>query len=543
MTPKKPSKDTPTPSGYLALVLHAHLPFVRHPEHERFLEEDWLFEAITETYLPLLEIMEGWTKDAMDWRLTMSLTPSLCSMLLDPLLQERYNKHLRNLIELSEKEVQRTGAHPELNKLAVYYLDSFKKCQHYYNEVYHQNIPGAFNKFQIAGNLEIITCSATHGFMPLMQHHPAAVRAQVRTGVEHYQKTFGRSPRGTWNAECGFFPGLDKVLADHGIEYFFADSHALILGEHLPKYGVFAPIETPAGPLAFGRDQESSRSVWSAQNGYPGDPSYREFYRDIGFDLDLDYLRPHMHSGDQRSALGIKYHKITGQETPLPEKHLYNPWEARETADRHAGHFMFCRQQQVLHLNTLMEERPPLIVSPYDAELFGHWWYEGPQFLDFLVRKLYFDQTDIRLTNAAEYMALYPENQVSMPSVSSWGFGGFSEVWLEGSNDWIYRHLDQIAVRMTALANQFPTASGLQLRALNQCAREVLLAQSSDWAFIMKTNTVVDYAVKRIKTHVLQFHKLDEMLTKNTLDEEYLKSLEWRDNLFREIDYRVYQDK
>ncbi len=169
MTPKKPSKDTPTPSGYLALVLHAHLPFVRHPEHERFLEEDWLFEAITETYLPLLEIMEGWTKDAMDWRLTMSLTPSLCSMLLDPLLQERYNKHLRNLIELSEKEVQRTGAHPELNKLAVYYLDSFKKCQHYYNEVYHQNIPGAFNKFQIAGNLEIITCSATHGFMPLMR--------------------------------------------------------------------------------------------------------------------------------------------------------------------------------------------------------------------------------------------------------------------------------------------------------------------------------------------------------------------------------------
>jgi 1,4-alpha-glucan branching enzyme len=532
---------TNPPSGYLALVLHAHLPFVRHPEHERFLEEDWLYEAITETYIPLLKIMEGWTRDGMEWRLTMSLTPSLCSMLLDPLLQERYNKHLRNLISLAEKEVQRTAAQPHLNSLATYYLTNFLECQQLYNEVYQRNLPAAFGKYQDQGFLEIITCSATHGFMPLMQHHPSAVRAQIRTGVEHYEQTFGRRPRGTWNAECGFFPGLDKVLAENGIEYFFADSHALILADHLPRYGVFAPLQTPAGPLAFGRDQESSRSVWSAQTGYPGEATYREFYRDIGFDLDLDYLRPYLHSGDQRSALGIKYHRITGHDVPLQEKALYEQHSARETAARHAGHFLFCRQQQVLHLNTLMDGRPPLIVSPYDAELFGHWWYEGPMFLDFLIRKVYYDQSDIQLTHAADYKALHSQNQIAMPSVSSWGYGGFNEVWLEGSNDWIYRHLDQMCLRMAALANQFPTAQGLQRRALNQCARELLLAQSSDWAFIMKTNTVVDYAVRRIKTHVLQFLKLDEMITQNKLDEEYIRGLEWKDNLFPNLDYRVYQ--
>lgn len=529
------------PKGYLALVLHAHLPFVRHPEYDRFLEETWLFEAITETYLPLLATMEGWERDSVNWRLTMSLTPTLCSMLDDELLRERYINHMGRLIQLAENEIDRTRSLPDFHPTAVMYERLFRQRLEDYTERYGADLTGAFRALQETGRLEIITSGATHGFLPLMSQLPEAVNAQVSIGVDSYRQTFGRDPRGIWNPECGFFPGLDEALARNGLKYFIVDSHGILFASKRPRYGIFAPLQTPNGVYAFGRDQESSRAVWSAKLGYPGDGRYREFYRDIGFDLDLNYLRPAVGDIDARIATGIKYHRITSAQTELRNKEPYEEAEAREAAAQHAGHFLFSRQQQVLHLSSLMKGRPPIVLSPYDAELFGHWWYEGPQFLDMLVRKMHFDQQDIELTTPTHYLEQFPETQVSMPSVSSWGYGGYNEVWLEGSNDWLYRHLDETARRMIDLANEHEAATGLTRRALNQAAREILLAQASDWAFIMKTNTAVEYAVKRTKTHIGQFLKLHEMIVSGTIDEETLEQIETRDNLFPGLDYRVYR--
>lgn len=530
----------PLPRGYLSLVLHAHLPFVRHPEHEEFLEEDWLYEAITETYLPLLEVMEGWERDGVRWRLTMSLTPPLCTMLGDDLLRRRYVEHLRRLVELAEREVQRTHSLPEFHATAQMYHRRFSRCLDAYENRYRRDLVGAFKRFFDLGRLEIITCGATHGYLPLMQNHLEAVNAQVAIAVQHFRQTFGRSPEGIWNAECGYFPGLEEILKHHGIRYFFVDTHGILFGSKRPRYGVFAPVRTPSGVTAFGRDQESSKAVWSAEMGYPGDGRYREFYRDIGFDLDINYLQPFLNGSTVRTATGIKYHRISGPKVDLRDKQPYSEQEAKEAAGQHAGHFLFSRQQQVLQLASLMHERPPLILAPFDAELFGHWWYEGPLFLDYLVRKIHFDQDDIALITPREYLERHPNNQVSLPTLSSWGLGGFNEVWLEGSNDWIYRHLDEAATRMIELANAHPHAEGMMRRALNQCARELLLAQASDWAFIMKTNTVVDYAVKRTKTHLGQFLKLAQMVSENTIDEKFLADLEWRDNIFPALDYRLY---
>ncbi|MBI5154085.1 DUF1957 domain-containing protein [Candidatus Poribacteria bacterium] len=527
------------PIGYLALVLHAHLPFVRHPEYEDFLEEDWLYEAITETYLPLLTMMEGLERDGVNFRLTMSFTPTLCSMLRDELLQRRYREHLVRLMELADKEIERTATTPEFHRTALMYQQRFRDCWDAYENRYHHDILAAFRHFQETGNLEIVTCGATHGFLPLMQDKPEAVNAQIAVGAAHYRECFGRPPRGIWNAECGFYPGLDGILARHGLEYFFSDSHAVLFADKRPKYGVFAPILTPGGPACFGRDQESSRAVWSAEHGYPGDFRYREFYRDIGYDLDLDYIKPYIHETGLRISTGIKYYKITGKGS-LREKAPYDPADAIEAAATHAGHFLFCRQQQALHLSGLMD-RPPLIVSPYDAELFGHWWFEGPRFLEFLFRKIHYDQTDIALVTPHEYLQRFPENQVAMPSMSSWGSGGFGAVWLDGSNDWIYHHLDEAVTRMIQLARENPAADGLRLRALNQCARELLLAQASDWAFIMKTNTVVGYAIKRTQDHLSRFMRIDHMLHNGGIDEKVLADFEFRDNPFSNIDYRVYQ--
>ncbi len=522
--------------GYLALVLHGHLPFVRHPEHDQFLEEDWLYEAITETYIPLINVFDGLVNDNVDFRITMSLTPTLIAMLSDPLLQQRYSRHISKLIELAEKEIARTKDQPEFNPIARMYLEMFKNARSVFEDKYGRNLVSAFKKFQDLGKVEIVTCASTHGFLPLMLNRKA-VRAQIMIAVEHHKKHLGREPKGIWLPECGYYEGLDEILKEAGIRYFFTDSHGIFHASPRPKYGVYAPIYCRSGVAAFGRDIESSKQVWSSIEGYPGDYNYREFYRDVGFDLDYDYIKPYLHPDGVRINLGIKYYKITGSSN---RKDPYIRQWALEKASEHAGNFLFNREKQVEWLSDIFKDRKPIIVAPYDAELYGHWWFEGPDWINFLIRKAAFDQKTVRLITPPEYLAENPRCQIATPSISSWGYKGYAEVWLDGSNDWIYRHLHKSADRMVELAQKYPAAQGLLRRALNQAARELLLAQSSDWAFILKTGSHVSYAIKRTKEHILQFTKLYDDIKANHIDEGWLSDIEYRDNLFLNIDYTVY---
>src|ERR1700677_4626876 len=498
------------PLGYLCLVLHAHLPFVRHPEYDDFLEEDWLYEAITETYIPLLEMMDGLERDGADWRLTMSVTPTLAAMLSDPLLQYRYVRHIDNLIALAAKEVDRTRWQPDFHHLAHMYHYRFQRARDVFVKQYNNNLINGFRRFFETGKLEIITCGATHGFLPLMNMNWNAVRAQVEIGCREFERHFGKRPQGIWLPGCGYAPGVDEILRHCGIRFFFVDTHGVLYAEPRPRYGVYAPIVCPkSGVACLARDTESSKQVWSAVEGYPGDYLYREFYRDIGFDLDYEYLKPHLHQTGIRSNTGIKYHKITGRGQ---HKEVYQPQQAMEKAAEHAANVMFNREKQVEWLRGAMD-RPPLIVAPYDAELFGHWWFEGPDWINFLLRKMHWDQQTIKTINVPEYLDRHPRIQLSQPSMSSWGYKGYCEVWLEGSNDWLYRHLHEDADRMVDLACiHNDGGNGVRRRALNQAARELLLAQSSDWAFIMKTGTMVEYAVQRTMVHVLNFNHLYEQL-------------------------------
>lgn len=521
--------------GYLSLVLHAHLPFVRHPEFPDFLEEDWLYEAITETYIPLLKVYQQLIDDGIPFRITMSLSPTLIAMLQDPLLQQRYMRKIEKLIELAEKEVIRTKWLPELHESAQMYLEHFRFCRYFFVEKYHSDLTRAFKELVDQGCLELITCGATHGFIPLMLN-PTAIRAQIVAAVQVHTHALGRAPRGIWLPECGYYPGVDEILRKEGLRFFFTDAHGILHASPRPKYGIFAPIYCPSGVAAFGRDLESSHQVWSANEGYPGDPDYREFYRDIGYDLDYDYLRPYLPGSGIRVHTGIKYFRITGNTS---DKLPYNRWRAQERAAVHAGNFMFNREKQIEYLASILD-RPPIIVSPYDAELFGHWWFEGPAWLNYLIRKMAYDQKMIKLISPGDYLEMYPRNQVAVPSMSSWGYKGFNEVWLEKSNDWIYRHLHKVAERMIDLAATFPEADGILRRALNQAARELLLLQSSDWAFIMKTGTMVDYAVKRTKAHIHRFNRLYDQIYSNQIDPLYLKELEEKDNLFPKLDYSIY---
>ncbi len=522
--------------GYVALVLHAHLPFVRHPESDYVLEEEWLYEAIIETYIPLLHVFEGLKRDGIDFKMTMSMTPPLVSMLRDEVLQDRFDEHLALLRELAEKEVVHNEHNGHLKYLAEYYVEEFGKVKSTW-ERYDRDLIKAFRQFLESGNLEIITCGATHGYLPLMQMYPQAVWAQIQVACESYEENFGRAPKGIWLPECAYYNGVERMLADAGLRYFLTDGHGILYAKPRPRFGSYAPIFTEAGVAAFGRDQESSQQVWSSKVGYPGAAEYREFYKDLGWDAEYEYIKPYIMPNGQRKNTGIKYHKITSKDGG--EKSLYDPYWAKEKAAEHAGDFMFNRGKQIEHLNHLMQ-RPPLVVSPYDAELFGHWWYEGPWFIDYFFRKSWFDQNTYDMTHLAEYLQLQPTQQVAIPSQSSWGYKGFHEYWLNETNAWVYPHLHKAAERMIELAKREPVDE-LEWRALNQAAREVLLAQSSDWAFIMRTGTMVPYAVRRTRSHVQRFTKLYEDILKGELDSGWLEKVEIIDNIFPNINYRVYR--
>lgn len=522
----------------MSLVLHAHLPFVRHPEYDAFLEENWLFEAITESYLPLLNILRRLDVAKVPGTLTLTLTPPLCEMLCDEMLLMRYLRRLKDLCELADKEIQRTKIQDQrFHDAALHYHQRFNDMRVFYTEDIGGEFIKTFRKHLESGRLEILCCAATHALLPLLES-PDAVRAQIRQGVINYRKHFQRSPKGFWIPECACTPEIDRILYEEGIEYYITDAHAILHGVPLPKYGVYAPVITPYGSAAFARDPESSRQVWSAQTGYPGDPLYREFYRDLGWDAPLEQIGNYLVAHDLRHDLGIKYHRITG-DVALADKEAYNPAAAQGRAAEHAGHFIASRLEHAADF-TGKTGRQPLFVAPYDAELFGHWWYEGPAFIEELFRQA--ANKDLQIISPTQYLQVTPHEQIQpqTPCVSSWGYNGYFENWLNGSNDWIYPPLHSAGTEMRELIDKFPAAEGIIRRALNQAGRELLLAQSSDWPFILSTNTMAPYARRRVVAHLEHFEALHSMLEAGEIDENYLHSLEERNNIFSELDYHIF---
>jgi 1,4-alpha-glucan branching enzyme len=329
---------------------------------------------------------------------------------------------------------------------------------------------------------------------------PGAVDRQLEFACETHQRLLESKPDGIWLPECAYYPGLEDHLLRHGLLYFFCDSHALHLGAPRSLRGVHSHVYLPNGVAAFARDVESSKQVWSAREGYPGDGLYRDFYRDVGFDLPLAYVAPHVHQNSTRILTGFKYYAITGR---TEHKNIYNPELARSKAEEHARHFIWCREQQAHWLSGQLD-RVPLVVAPYDAELFGHWWFEGPDFLYYSFKAAAENEV-IEAIAARDYLLKYPTAQLVTPNPSSWGDGGYYRVWINGANEWLYPHLNAAARLMPARGDE---DSPLKARLAAQARRELLLAQASDWPFILTTGTSPGYATGRIVGHLANLAEL-----------------------------------
>ncbi|APD47493.1 DUF1957 domain-containing protein [Synechococcus sp. CS-602] len=515
-------------AGELALVLHAHLPYVRSSQPGS-LEQDWFFQAVLECYLPLLRLLEvGAAGSAPSPQLSLGLSPTLLSLLSDRDLHQQFP------VWIQQRQTLLASAHPSQQLAAVALAEQLQQARSDWPSEAGELL-ARFRQLQQAGVLDLMTCAATHGYLPLLRQTPEAVQAQLLTAIREHERLLGERPLGIWLPECAYYEGLDQQLASCGLRYAVLDGHGLLHGLPRPRYGIYAPICSPAGVAFFGRDGNTTLPVWSASEGYPGDGAYREFHRDLGWDLpesDLQQLgipcsRP----------LALKLHRVTGQGCPLDLKQPYEPELAKTQAAEHAADYISGRLAELRRLEEVMD-RPPLLVAPFDAELFGHWWYEGPTFLAEV-----FSQgaaAGLRFTSLKGVLAEARPLQICRPSPSSWGQGGYHHYWLNPSNAWVVPEWERASAAMVKRVNSGVTSgktcgltSAKQERILTQAGRELLLAQSSDWSFILRAGTTTELARDRILSHLDRFWRLlDALETGTEPPSQWLAALESEDRIF-----------
>ncbi|MCG2725738.1 MAG: DUF1957 domain-containing protein [Elusimicrobia bacterium] len=520
--------------GSLMLMLHAHLPYVNHPGTTDIFEESWFFEAVVETYVPIISMLENLAKDGIRPSIAISISPTLGAMLENKLLEKKLNDYINSRLELIAKETCNTSDNPLLLKTLKVYEKLYSLAAETMRR-YDGNLITPFKQFQQAGLIEIITASATHAVLPLLAH-PEALRAQIAVAADDYQDRFNKKSRGFWMPECAYDKRLDTYIKLAGFDYTFVESHAV----KKSRYGVYAPLKTQKGLNIFARDIDSSREVWSSKFGYPGDSSYREFYRDLGYDADYEYIKPYLGMGKGRKPLGIKYHRVTGN-VDLSQKALYDPDLAKATIARHAEDFLIKRLKQMDDIYSDLSIKP-IIVGCYDAELFGHWWFEGPAFLEAIIRRIREERLPLQFVLPGEYIDSCQEPESIEPEMSSWGENGYFDPWINESNDKIYPHIIAATERMIETAGRFKNQAinNVTIRALNQAARETLLSQNSDWPFLMYINSHSDYAFSRINDHCENANNLLTQIIEKNIDETFLSELENRNNIFTRIDFRVF---
>ncbi|MBE3556561.1 MAG: DUF1957 domain-containing protein [Firmicutes bacterium] len=479
------------PAASVCLILHAHLPWVFHPDQPHAIEQRWLPECLLESYLPLLMMLEKLAQEGVPYHLAFSISPSLLSMWENAVLMDHFARYMDNLEALCQQEIARASWNRQRLSLLRDYQDRFAAVRRYF-ERYGRRPAAALKQLIQSGHIELMTTSATHAFLPLLAEDQQAVYLQIHAGIAYVRRKLELDPQGFWLPECGYFPGVDHFLKTEGIRYLITDTHGLLYAEPRPRYGPFAPVILPAsGIAAFARDPNASREVWSATEGYPGAPFYREFYADAADELDEPTLRRFVHPEGLRVQTGLKYYRITGQ---THAKEPYDPALARAQAKADAYDFVSKREQESAFLAHRFD-RPPALIAPFDAELFGHWWYEGPQWLEEVLRLLARRET-LQASTPGDILREQDRLQPTFPAPTSWGEGGYFDLWINPKTSWLVPALHRASQQMQA--HQSKLAPPLFEAAM----RELFLAQASDWPFIIATQSNAAYAQKRIHTHL-----------------------------------------
>ena len=561
-------------SGCFTIVLHSHLPWVLH--HGRWPHGvDWLNEATAETYLPLWRALNAQAGRGGSLGIALGLSPVLCEQLAHPDFHREFVGYLDQKIAAAREDratFTRTGE-TAMAALAEEWESFYRGALEDFMGPHGPNLVARFRRLEEAGAIEILTCGATHGYLPLLSSD-AAVERQVRVACAAHRRHFGRAPRGIWLPECAYRPagpwpsraiaeagglerapneraGVEEILARHELDYFFIDTHLLSGGKPLGVYADrfealrhLARDEQGAPPVSdrppyrphrvgaaarvhcFARDPVTAIQVWSGEHGYPGDGDYLDFHK-------------------KRFPGGHRYWRVTHPQADLGHKEIYRPGNARARAPEHAAHF-------IALLNRTLEEAaartggdPPIACAMFDTELFGHWWFEGPAFLAGVIAGA---GQGARPISPSEYLDRYPARDVVALPEGSWGDGGAHKVWLNEATRWTWDSVHACEARFESLVRSAAarTPDPLLDRLMTQAGRELLLLEASDWQFLITTQSARDYAELRLTRHADDFARLAELAERragggalNEADVNFVAECERRDSLFPDFDWRA----
>jgi 1,4-alpha-glucan branching enzyme len=564
--------------GSVNIVLHSHLPWVL--SHGIWPHgTSWVNEAMAETYIPILIELNKLIDDGFKPKLTIGLTPVLCEMLSHPSFTEGFIGYLDEKIAAAEHDyIDFTKNMPKNNahiKLTLWWKEFYSMIKDHFLHKYNKDIIGEFAKLQDRGLLDIITCAATHSYVPLLSKE-TSINAQFKTAVDNYKKHFGRSPTGVWLPECAYRPGylwknplkegeeferpgIEYFLDKHGLKYFFIDTSLLLGGVSQGVYAARFPLlkelwkqfatqykEIPLkfekspyepylvssnsakGPVGFfTRDEKTGMVVWSGEHGYPGCGEYMDFHK-------------------KHFPGGLRYWKVTGAKIDMGEKMLYWPDDVPSKLDENASHYVNLIKD-ILREYKAEKGKNGIVTIPYDTELFGHWWFEGVWFLNRVLKWIEQDP-EIELTNSREYLENNPPNKTVQIIEGSWGQGSSHWVWLNEWTEWTWERIYECEAKSEEIISKhYKSTDPNLLKILKQMARELLLLQSSDWQFLITTWSARDYAENRVALHYENFSRLNKMATDyakgvNLLegDWEFLGTLEVNDGIFMDIDLEPF---
>jgi 1,4-alpha-glucan branching enzyme len=524
----------------LMFVLDAQLPFIRHPDTPGCLEESLLFNAISDTYLPLLRSCTALETSGVPFSLAIAFSPTLCEMLTDPLLRARYVDNLDRSIEFGLAELDRCSSSPETRELIKNHLDHLQINRRDYVEIYERDILKKFDYFATRGNIEILATTATACFLPLYSDITEAINAQIETGLLTYRKHFTAIPAGFWVPAMAWFPGLENILKAYGFQYTILESHGLLFADPVPDTGLFAPALCPNGFPVYARDRLACLEVIDPRAGCATAEEYLDVDKDIGFELDEDTLSPLFDVKLGRRITGFRYWSHSRLSGEL--RAFYHPDKAHARATADAEAFIERRAAALAKASSFLEGAPVSLVCAFPAQFFGGGWFEGIAWLEHAFRAVASRQ-DIRFALPSAGIKQGLTGKKTVPCVSSWHDNGYAENVLNSANDWMYPFVRKATERMIDLAERFPDDSGLKERALCMASREILLAQSMDWSLMMNEKDRVEYARRRFEDAIKAFTVVYESLGSNFISTEWLTRIEKTDNLFSNINYRVFSRK
>ncbi len=514
--------------GSFCLVLHGHMPYVLN--HGIWPHgEDWLYEAAAETYLPLLSVIGECNFLNGNPKITMGLTPVLLEQLAHENFKDGFQKYLHDRIEQAEKDRLNFEKEnqPHLTWLAARWIDFYTNLANQFEKI-NRDIPGEFKKWHDNGSVELLTSAATHGYLPLLLED-SSIYSQIRAGLNSSNRILGFKPKGIWLPEGAYRPAghwtppiswgannwrksIDEIVGHEGLTHFFVDDHMVTNHDGSNPLNVHRPVWVDGNSgqkpvmTAFARDPYICRQVWCGFVGYPADGVYLEFHKRHG----------------QRQ--GLRYWKVTDRKSDLGKKDMYYPDDIPGKLYQHCTHF--CQEvKRRLYEYKNVTGKHGVVVACFDAELFGHWWFEGPAFLRDVLLTLASDP-DVDLTTAENFLHSYgPDKTLHLPS-GSWGEGGDNRVWANDNLKWLWETEYRCETLFGKLTYNLPWQKNMKVREILQKAgRELLLLQASDWPFVITRRQAPDYGIKRFMQHVSRFDMFTDIAERLAENPRYLTSL------------------